>query len=69
MWQEIGSCPKETDVLLFNELWGDTFGEIQIGQIDHGGDWNFQSEMNLEFADPSEWQPTHWMPLPPTPTR
>lgn len=66
-WKPIDSCPKETDVLLFNDVWADTFGEIQIGQIDHGGEWNFQSEMHLEAGDPDDFMPTHWMPLPQPP--
>lgn len=62
MWQPIESCPKEQDVLLFSDMWEDTFGAIQIGQLDHGGEWNLQSEMRLD--DDEEFFPTHWMPLP-----
>ena len=67
-WQPIATCPKETDVLLYSEMWAETFGEIQIVQIDHGGEWNFQSEMQLE-PDDKEAEPAHWMPLPEPPEK
>lgn len=65
-WQSIKTVPRERDVFLYCELWEDTFGEVQIGQLDHGGEWNFQSEMSLEDCG-KEYEPTHWRPLPSPP--
>lgn len=67
-WQPIETAPKEIDILVFNEALDYSFGSIQIGQIDHGGEWNFLSEMSLEDCD-DDFLPTHWMPLPAAPTK
>lgn len=77
-WQPIEAAPKgNCRILLFNELWGDTFGDVQIG-YEQQGKWLFDGEMNIndvededlgdgEVLTEQDYQPTHWRPLPESP--
>lgn len=69
-WRPIKSAPKHERILVCNELWGDTFGEVQIASQDDDG-WTFDSEMNINDMDDvvdelttEDFQPLRWKPLP-----
>jgi Protein of unknown function (DUF551) len=67
-WQPIETAPKDgTHILLANKA-GVSQGGWQ-SDMDHGADWEGQIGMAGWWrTDGSDWQNTHWMPLPPPPT-
>lgn len=67
-WRPIETAPDNQRVMLFNDAWDMTFGEIQIAER-RDGEWEFDSEMRLDCIDDddSDYLPTHWQPLPAPP--
>lgn len=72
MWQPIETAPRDgQDIILYFPLIGlsDDWPKVVIGHkraIDHArGHWVWQSRAFRGYSD--EYQPTHWMPLPPAP--
>lgn len=60
-WQPIETAPKDgTNILVFG------YGDMTVVHWNiYGLYWNL-SESGA-YAENGEWQPTHWMPLPPPP--
>lgn len=55
-WQPITTAPEGETILLFDEEWEATLGEIQIGHKNDLGEF---------FVDACpDFNPTHWMRLP-----
>lgn len=77
-WQEIETAPKGERVQLYNELWEDTYGAVQIGvRMDDAADikWLFDSGMDISSDSnwteleltPEDYEPVRWRPLPAPP--
>ena len=62
-WQPIETAPRDKSILVFNELWGMSFGEIQVARL-IDDTWYFDSGMLVIGEEGVEFFPTHWMPLP-----
>jgi len=73
-WNDIRTAPVNERVLVRNEMWDGTFGEVQIAQRE-GAQWVFDTGMLLDDLDEfdqsegitaEDYQPQGWLPLPGT---
>lgn len=74
IWNEIKTAPLYVRVLVQNEMWGSSFGEVQIAERTDATQWEFDSGMNITELDEfdkengitlEDYQPQGWLPLPP----
>lgn len=57
MWQPIETAPRDGTLVLM----ASTCGQITVGRQHPDVDW-------WQWSPLGKWKPTHWMPLPETPT-
>jgi len=79
-WQPIETAPKHTEVLVWREDSGpfiakltDPYEVIQVEEMEREN-MEFPDDFEEWYSDAYGWQegsekPTHWMPLPPPPTK
>ena len=67
-WRPIETAPLETDVLVFSPTDHPQVLAARQVNTEHGTWWEFCDEALCDMA-PEGPQPTHWLPLPPPPTK